>query len=157
MRTFTLCCCIALMAGCAKPEQQAAKDTTGATLAAGATPTPITLAAVAGKWTMHTMAANSDSVLLTFQMDATGADGSGWTFNFPGRPAVPVRILATDADSIVTEAGPYESALRKGVQVSTHSVMRLQDGKLVGNVVAHYSTTGADSVLYLRTEGTRAN
>jgi len=154
MRTFTLCCCIALMAGCAKPEQQAAKDTTGATLAAGATPTPITLAAVAGKWTMRTMAANSDSVLLTFDMDATG---EAWTFNFPGRPPVPVRILATDADSIVTEAGPYESALRKGVQVTTHSVMRLQDGKLVGNVVAHYSTTGADSVLNLRTEGTRAN
>lgn len=156
MRTFTICCCIALMAGCAKPEQQAAKDTTGATLAAGATPTPITLAAVAGKWTMQTMGASSDSVLLTFEMNAT-ADGTGWTFTFPNRPPVPVRILATDADSIVTEAGPYESALRKGVQVSTHSVMRLHDGKLVGNTVAHYSTTGADSVLNLRTEGTRAN
>jgi hypothetical protein len=155
MRTLAICCCVALMAGCAKPDQQAVKDTTGATLGAGATPTPITLAAVAGNWTIHTMAANSDSVLLTFNATVPG-DGSDWTFAFPGRAPVSAHIVATDADSIVTEAGPYESALRKGVQVSTRSVMRLQDGKLVGNTVAHYMTSGSDSVLNLRTEGTRA-
>lgn len=155
MRTFTICCCVALMAGCAKPEQQAVKDTTGATLGAGATAMPITLAAVAGNWNVHTMAANSDSVLLTFNIVATG-DGSDWTFSFPGRSPVSARVVTTDADSIVTEAGPYESALRKGVQVSTRSVMRLQNGKLVGNTVAHYMTTGSDSVLNLRTEATRA-
>ena len=101
------------------------------------------------------MAATSDSTLLTYEMVAT-ADPSGWTFNFPKRAPVPIRVLATEGDSIVSEAGPYESMLRKGVQVSTHSVMRLEYGKLVGTTIAHYSTTGPDSVLHLRTEGTRA-
>ena len=155
MRSLTICCCVAVLAGCAKPEQQAAKDSTSASLAAGATPAPLSLAAVAGKWSMRTMAATSDSTLLTYEMVAT-ADPSGWTFNFPKRAPVPIRVLATEGDSIVSEAGPYESMLRKGVQVSTHSVMRLEYGKLVGTTIAHYSTTGPDSVLHLRTEGTRA-
>jgi hypothetical protein len=34
--------------------------------------------------------------------------------------------------------------------------MRLQDGKLVGETVAHYATSGPDSVASLRMEGTRA-
>jgi hypothetical protein len=59
-------------------------------------------------------------------------------------------------DSIITEAGPFESVRRKGVQVRTNSVMRLQDGNLVGNSVAHYVTKAADSVLRLRLTGTRA-
>jgi len=155
MRLLTIGCCLAVLAGCAKPEQRAAKDSTAASLGAGAAPTPISLATVAGKWTVRTMAATSDSTLLTFDLVAT-PDASGWTFNFPNRAPVPVRVLAVDGDSIVTEAGPYESALRKGVQVSTHSVMRLQDGNLVGTTVAHYATTGPDSVLTLRTHGTRA-
>jgi hypothetical protein len=154
MRSFAICCCVVVLAGCAKPEQQAAKDSTTASLAAGATAAPISLASVAGKWTMQTMAATSDSVLVTYQMVAA-AEPSGWTFNFPNRAPVPVRVLATEGDSIVTEAGPYESILRKGIQVSTHSVMRLQDGKLIGTTVAHYSTTGPDSVLNLRSQGTR--
>jgi len=45
--------------------------------------------------------------------------------------------------------------LRKGVKVTTHSVFRLQDGKLVGTTVARYTTKGADSVRNLRSEGTR--
>lgn len=155
MKSFAICCCLAVLAGCAKPEQHAAKDSTSGSLAAGATAAPISLASVAGKWTMRTMAATSDSVLLTYEMVATG-DPTGWVINFANRAPVPIRILATAGDSIVTEAGPYESMLRKGVKVSTHSVMHLQGDKIVGATVAHYSTTGADSVLNLRTEGTRA-
>ena len=60
-----------------------------------------------------------------------------------------------DGDSIVADASPYESVLQKGVKVTTHSVFRLQDGKLVGTTVAHYATKGADSVRNLRSEGTR--
>jgi hypothetical protein len=151
MRITTLCCCLAVLTGCAKPEQKAAMDSTAAQPAAA----PISLASVAGKWNMHTTLTTSDSVLLTYEM-VTTAEPTGWTLTFPNRPTVAVRVLATEGDSIVTEAGPYESVLRKGVQVSTHTVMRLQDGKLVGTTLAHYSTTGADSVLALRTEGTRA-
>lgn len=152
MRRVTLCCCIVLLASCAKPEQQAAKDSTAGALGAGAA--PIALADVAGKWAMRTMAQGSDSVLVSFEMIA-GADANGWSFSFPGREPIAVRVLAVDGDSIVTEAGPYASVLRKGVQVSTHSVMRLQDGKIVGTTVATYSS-GPDPVITLRTEGTRA-
>ena len=67
-----------------------------------------------------------------------------------------ISVVAVAGDSIVTEAGPFESALRKGVQVSVQNVTRLQDGKMVGTTIAHYATKGADSVRNLRFEGTRA-
>jgi hypothetical protein len=74
----------------------------------------------------------------------------------PGRKPVPVRVVAVAGDSIVTEAGPYESVLRKGVQVSTRNVSRLRDGKLVGRIEARYTAKGGDSVAYRSSEGTRA-
>jgi hypothetical protein len=123
--------------------------------AAPAAPAPIALADVAGKWAMRTMTESGDSTLVSWEM-VTSTETSGWSFTFPNRKPIPMRVLAVAGDSIVTEAGPYESALRKGVQVTTVSVTRLQDGKLVGTTTAHYATTGPDSVLQLRFEGTRA-
>jgi len=131
-------------------------DSTAATpvAAAPAPPAPVSLASVAGTWNMRTMAAGSDSVLVSYQMVAT-ADSTGWAFHFPKRDPVAIRVLAVAGDSIVTEAGPYQSVLRNGAKVTTNSVLRLQDGKLVGTTVAHY-TAGPDSVRNLRAEGTRA-
>jgi hypothetical protein len=60
-----------------------------------------------------------------------------------------------DGDSIVHEAGPFESVLRKGVQLRTHVVSRLQGDKLVGTTTANYQVTGPDSVTQLDFEGTR--
>jgi hypothetical protein len=124
-------------------------------MGAGAAASTVSLASVAGTWAMRTLNQRGDSTLVTYQMVAS-ADPAGWVFNFPGRAPVSLRIIAVDGDSIVTEAGPYESVLRKGVQVSTHSVLHVQGGSLVGTTIAHYQTGGADSVLLLRTEGTRA-
>lgn len=152
MRFLSLLCCAAVAASCSKSEQPPAQDTTA--VVTPPPPAPISLADVAGTWTIRSMAAGSDSVLVTTTMVAT-ADTVGWTIAMTGRPPFPSRVLEVAGDSITTEAGPYESLLRKGVQVRTHSVMRLRDGKLVGTTVARYSTAGADSVLYLRTEGTR--
>jgi hypothetical protein len=118
-------------------------------------PAPISLAEVAGKWTVRTMAENSDSVLVTSEMTAT-ADTSGWMTMIPGRPAMATRVIEVAGDSITTEFGPFESVLRPGVQVTTRSVMRLRDGKLVGTLIARYPTAGADSVVRLRLEATRA-
>ena len=154
MRSITLCCCVAVLAGCTKSEQQVAKGSTAAALAAGVTSAPIALADVAGKWAMKTTRAGTDSVIVSYEMVA-GADANGWSFNFPKRERIPIRVVAVEGDSIVIEAGPYESVLRKGVQVTTHSVMRLQDGALVGTTVARYATTSADSVIYLNSQGTR--
>jgi hypothetical protein len=150
MRFFVSLCCAAVVAGCSKPDAPPAQDTT-----AVAAPAPISLAEVAGRWTVRTMAENSDSVLVTSELTAT-ADTSGWMTVVPGRPPIPTRVIEVAGDSITTEFGPFESVLRPGVQVTTRNVVRLRDGKLVGTLVARYVTTGADSVTRLRTEATRA-
>jgi hypothetical protein len=154
MRRFALCCCVAVLVGCTKAEPRSTRDTTAA---APATPAPaaISLADVAGKWSMRTMTESGESTLVNYAMVAS-TDPSGWTINFSNRKPIPIRVIAVDGDSIVTEAGPYESVLRKGVQVTTHSVNRLQYGKLVGTIMARYATSRPDSVLHLRSEGTRA-
>ncbi|HEY9518744.1 MAG TPA: hypothetical protein VIQ98_05770 [Gemmatimonadales bacterium] len=152
MRFFVSLCCAAVVAGCSKPDAPPAADTTAV---AAPAPAPISLAEVAGKWTVRTMAENSDSVLVTSEMTAT-ADTSGWVTIVPGRPPLPTRVIEVAGDSITTEFGPFESVLRPGVQVTTRTVMRMRDGKLVGSLVARYVTTGADSVTRLRLGATRA-
>ncbi len=158
MRRLVISFCAVVLAGCTKPKEQPAADAMADTTAAPAppaAPAPIALADVAGKWTLRVMKEGGDSTLLTYELVAT-ADTSGWIAHFPKRKPVPVRVTAVDGDSIVTEAGPFESVLRKGVQVTSRSVNRLQDGKLVGATTAHYKTSGPDSVAHLRFEGTRA-
>lgn len=155
MRRFALCCCAVVLVGCSQSKDKPATDEMADTAAAPAAPAPIALADVAGKWSVRIMPESGDSTLLSFEMVAT-ADTSGWAFNFPKRKPVPVRVVAVEGDSIVTEAGPFPSNIRKGVQVTTHTVHRLQDGKLVSATTAHYATSGPDSVAHFRFEGTRA-
>jgi hypothetical protein len=158
MHRIGISCCAVVLLACGQGKDNPAMDqaaqpaTDSATVApAPAPPAAISLADVKGKWKMKTMAEGNDSTLVEYTLDAGDA---GWTLNFPKRPPVPTKPTV-DGDSIVADAGPYESVLRKGVKVTTHSVFRLQDGKLVGTTVAHYTTKGADSVLNLRSEGTR--
>ena len=99
------------------------------------------------------MMPNSDSVVTTYELVAS-ADPTAWTMILPGRPPVPVRPTV-DGDSIMAEVGPFESVLRKGTQVTTRSVYRLINGELVGTIVAHYQTSGADSVTTFRTVATK--
>jgi hypothetical protein len=140
------------VAACRPAADQPAADTTASV--APPAPAPIALADLAGTWEMKTMAEGSDSVLVTSELMAT-ADTTGWMQHFAGRDPIPMRVITVDGDSVVTETGPFESVLRRGVQVTTHSVMRLQDGRLVGTTIARYATSGPDSVVRLRTEGTR--
>jgi hypothetical protein len=103
---------------------------------------------------MKTMTEKGDSTLLTFTMTAT-SDTAGWSITFAGRAPIPGRVLSVAGDSLVLHAGPYESALRKGVQVVSHTILHFQDGKLVGTTTGHYSVKTADSVRTFRMEGTR--
>lgn len=164
MRATAFLSCAVLLAACARGEKAPA-DTTAATPApAAAAPAPaapapappaaLALADLAGKWTQQVRRENSDSVIVTAEVVAT-ADPSGWTIKLPGRAVMPLRVTV-GGDSLMTASGPYESVLRKGVQVTTSSVLRMQDGKLTGITTAHYKTTAADSVTRLRTEMTRA-
>jgi hypothetical protein len=158
MRRFVSLCCAAgfVALGCAKSDDQAVTDTAGGTVAASPASGTISLADVAGRWNVRAVPeSGSDTTAVNSVLTATG-DTTGWTLTLPGRAPVAVRVVMVAGDSVVTEAGPYESVRRRGVQVTTRNVARLRDGKLVGTTVARYRTTGPDSVLRLRTEGTRA-
>ncbi len=148
MRRLSLVVAILAFAACG-PKEEPAADTSAA-----ATPPPgISLSDVAGTWTARVMRQDSDSVILTYDFVAS-ADPTAWTITFPSRPPVAVRPMA-DGDSIIISAGPYESALRKGVQVSTNGVLRLVNGELHGTTTAHYDVKTADSVSTFRTVATK--
>jgi hypothetical protein len=156
---IALCACVAVVAGCAKKDNAAVDSTTAVASSTDATtstaaPGPLNLADVAGKWNMKAVPMSGDTTATTYVLTAT-ANTSGWTITFPGRPPVPVKKVTVDGDSVMLSAGPYESVRRKGVQVTTYSVARLQSGQLNGSTTAHYKTSRADSVLVLTTSGTR--
>ena len=157
--SIAICLCTVVLAGCAKKDEAAvdtssmASSTTTSTTAAA--PAPVNLADVAGKWNVRAVPATGTDTTPTNSVITATATTSGWTITFPGRKAIPMKVTV-DADSIMTEAGPYPSVRRKGVQVSTNSVMRLQGGNLVGNTTAHFKVKTPDSVLVLNTTGTRA-
>jgi len=109
---------------------------------------------VAGRWSVRVMPEDKDTTLLIYMLDATN-ERTGWKMTLPNRRPMDMRVLSMDGDSIVVENGPYSSALRQNVQVTTHSALWLDGDKLVGKTVARYATKGADSVVRLRTEGTR--
>lgn len=149
---FAMCCAVALAFGCAKTDTQATDTAGAADVPEG--PAALSAADVSGRWNMTAVPETGDTSATTFVLTATN-DNMGWTFTFPNRPPVPVRVTIA-GDSISTDVGPYESVRRRGVQVRTNSVLRLQGGNIVGSTVAHYTTNRADSVLRLRVTGTRA-
>jgi hypothetical protein len=156
------CCGVVLLVGCAKADQPA--DTTAAiapggpntTAAAsgGAMSTPIAFSDVAGTWKVRAVPqGGTDTTATEYTLTAAGT-AEGWKIVYANGQTVPVRV-SVSGDSIISDAGPYKSVRRKGVEVTTHSVLRKEGDKLVGTTVAHYKTAGADSVLTLRSEGTR--
>ncbi len=156
---IAICSFAAVLAGCAKKDN-AAVDTTSTTASSTTStttttaPAPVNLADIAGKWNMRSVPATGDTSVTTYVLAAT-ATTSGWTITFPRRKPIPARITVA-GDSILISAGPFSSVRRKGVQVTTDGVMRLQNGSLVGSTTAHYKVKTADSVLTLTTSGTRA-
>lgn len=152
MRRLILVLSLTSLAACAKKEAPAPLPPEPP--AAPPAPAPISLGAVAGTWNFKTMAADNDSVLVTYTVVAT-ADTSGWTLTFPKRKPITLKV-SVSGDSVMTVSPQYESMLRKGVKVMTNGSLHLVGDKLVGTTVAHYSVTGPDSVRTLRTEGTRA-
>ncbi len=147
MRRLVLGIGVALLGGCAKPDAPPADS------AAAMAPAALNAADLAGTWTVNSMAEGTDSVLVTYIMTATGTP-DGWMITLPGRDPQAVAVTIA-GDSATTTMGPFESVLRKGVQVTTNGVLRMMDGKLVGTTVAHYQGAGADSVLRMRVSGTK--
>ena len=156
--SIALCLCAAVLTSCAKKDN-AAVDTSSMAVSSTTTtttaPAPVNLADVAGKWNVRAVPASGPDTTPTNSVITATATTSGWTITFPGRPAIPMRVTV-DGDSITTDVGPYQSVRRKGVQVTTNGVMRLQGGNLVGTTTAHFKVKTPDSVLVLNTTGTRA-
>ncbi|HEX6628930.1 MAG TPA: hypothetical protein VF105_13345 [Gemmatimonadaceae bacterium] len=157
-----LACCAIVIAACAKKENAAvdsssvAASTTSSTTMSAPAATPINLADVAGKWNMRAVpATGADTTATTYVLTATNSP-SGWTITFPGRKPQPVQISAEGDSIVITSPTPYASARRKGVQVTTNGVLRLQNGDLAGMTTAHYAVKTADSVLTLNVTGVRS-
>ena len=146
-----------LLIACGKNEQ-AAKDSAAAAAAAPppAAPAPaLNLADFAGKWAVAaTPTEGKDTSATKYTLTAT-ADTTGWTIDFPSGVKVPVQV-SVSGDSLLIKTGTFASQRRKNVKVHTDGSFRMQGGKLVGMTTAHYEGAGADSVLHLRTEGTKA-
>jgi len=154
MRILGLSCCIALVVACARTDQDAATDSAAAATDTASAST-ISLADLAGRWNVTATPVGGDTMRTRYVLTAT-ADTTGWTITFPNRDPITARVVAVGGDSVELMAGPYESVRRRGVQVTTHSILRKEGDRLVGVTHASYATTGADTALTLRTEGTRA-
>ena len=152
-----------ILVGCAKTDQSAdsatvavpeagtTASTSGGTMGAA----PIVLSEVAGNWNLRaTPTSGADTTATEYVLTATNTT-EGWKLRYTNGQVVPVQVTAS-GDSLITVAGPFKSVRRKGVDVTTNGVFRRDGDRLVGTTVAHYKTTGADSVLTLRVEGTRA-
>ena len=161
-RVAIVCSAGLLVAGCTKSDQAAKGDSTSAaadTAAPAAAPAPapapaMSLADVAGKWQMRsTPESGKDTSATTYILTAT-ADTTGWMITFPSGLKVPLHVTVS-GDSLIERTGTFASQRRKGVKVMTEGSLKMQDGKLTGTTIAHYAKPGPDSVLQLRTEGTK--
>jgi hypothetical protein len=160
-RVAIACSATLLLAGCAKSDQ-AAKDSTAAAAAmpapaAAPAPAPapaLSLADVAGKWKVRSVPESGKDTSPTNYVLTATANTTGWMITFPSGVKVPLDVTLS-GDSVLEKTGTFPSQRRKGVKVMTEGSMKLQDGKLVGVTTAHYMKAGADSVLRLRTEGTK--
>jgi hypothetical protein len=144
------------VAACAKKEQPPV-DTAAAAAAAAPAPAPapaVTLADFAGRWNMVTKPESGPDTTVTKVVMVATADTSGWEMELPSKVKVKHHVTFA-GDSVMVKSEPYASMRRKGKTVWTEGVYRLESGKLVGTTVAHYMKSGADSLLRLRTEGTK--
>lgn len=158
MQRYQWLCLILVVGGvgCEREPAEEAMDVQPVdTLSAETTPADatISLADIAGTWDMRSVPeAGADTTATVYQIQVRA---DSWIYHLPDRDPIEASVT-TSGDSIVVDAGPFESVRREGVMVTTHSVFRLDGGRLAGTTVAHYETSGPDSLLTLRVEGTRA-
>jgi hypothetical protein len=136
-----------LLIGCA-PSDEAAEEQPADTAAAATA----SAANADGTWDMRSVpVSGSDTTPTLFQMQV---NGNNWTLMLPNRDPITANAVM-EGDSITVVAGPYNSVRREGVQVTTHSVYRVNGDQMTGTTTARYQGAGADSVLMLNSTGTR--
>ena len=151
MRRTAVLAALVLTIGCGSGQDQETADTSmQETMAPAATD----LSAFAGTWAMQAMNEAGDSVLTTYELTAA-ANMEGWTVTFPDRDPIPAHIVEAVGDSVVLHVGPYPSALRDDVSVTTMTVSHLMDGKMMGYFTATYDMEGPGNILRGRHSGER--
>jgi hypothetical protein len=106
----------------------------------------------AGVWNNKFMIGAKDSVIGTVVITVSD-DEKTWIMKFSDRPPIPVRVVATGGDSVMTDAGPYPSTKRPGQSVTLlHSVSHFKGDHMTGTFEAHYS---GGLVVEGKTEATR--
>jgi hypothetical protein len=158
MRAFVLLGCLAILAGCTKAEDRSVgagttSDTMSAPPGETAEAATLSLRDVAGTWKVRSSDVGGGNPVEP-ELRATG-DTSGWTLSGPDRKTYAVRVTAVGGDSVVTETGPRPSFVRKGLQVTTRTVYRLEGDRLVGRTESRFKIGARDSVAQRVNEGTR--
>jgi hypothetical protein len=160
-RAAIACSAIVFIAGCAKSEQAAKDSASAAAAMAAPAPAPapapaapsLSASDVAGKWQMQSVPQSGKDTTPTKFVLTTTSDSTALV-TFPSGVKVKQHVTFS-GDSVMMKSDVFPSQRRKGVKVQTEVVSRLQGGKIVGMTTAHYMHAGADSVLQLRTEGTK--
>ena len=111
-----------------------------------------TLADFAGSWVLSaTIEGTPDPVPVTLQ---GSADGSDWTMILEGRDPIQVEV-SISGDSLIVQSAEYESVLREGVMVTVRTAGVMEDGGMVGTMLATYRSEGGDEQVAGTIEGMR--
>lgn len=142
---------IVLVAACAPADE--APEVEDAAPAAEAEPAnAVSFADFAGTWQNEATLEGVEEPVQTTM--SGGASGDDWTMSLEGRPNIPVEVSIV-GDSLVGVSDEYESILRPGVMVSVRTASVLQDGMLMGNLVATYRTPEGEERVTGTLHGTR--
>jgi hypothetical protein len=101
---------------------------------------PAAAPTIAGTWAIESSvktAAGKDTVVNSL-VTAT-ADTTSWVTHLAGRDPIVTRVVAMGGDSVVTEAGPFQSVARAGQTVTTRETLHFKGDAVSGTIEAHYS------------------
>ena len=148
MRITALLGCAMLLAGCSTKETPPVADTTAIA------PAPaMSLARIAGTWKVIMKPERQDTVVSSYVLDTS--DSTSWTITFPNGLRAAVRVTGLSGDTVLAATDWNLSPIRKGLLARSDIKYWMQDGKVVGTHLAHYKTTGPDTVRVFVVEGTK--
>lgn len=151
MRIASAVLAAVLLVGCAPDEEEAPPAEVPA-MEEPSSAAPMQLADFAGTWqNTATLEGVAEPVPSTMTGSAAGND---WTMSLEGRPNIPLTVTV-QGDSLISESAEYESVLRPGVMVTVRTAGVLQNGELVGNMVARYRTPSGEEVVSGTIRGVR--
>jgi hypothetical protein len=140
------------VAACGGGEEAAPVTEEAAPAAAEVQPAGPTVADFAGTWQLSAVVEGTpDPVPVTLE---GSADGSDWTMVLEGRDPISVEV-SINGDSLIVQSAEYESVLRAGVMVTVRTAGVMEDGGMVGTMLATYRTEAGEEQVPGTLEGMR--